>query len=53
MDAVTKSSGRVVKSDEVKKIYYTKSGPGPQLLPKEKSLIDAVTGLNTYSPISK
>ena len=42
-------TGRIPTSGEVKKIYYTKSGPGPLSLGNESSLIDPITGLNTYT----
>jgi len=42
-------TGRIAKEGDVKKIYYTKSGPAPQTLSAERSLIDTVTGLNTYN----
>ena len=44
-----KKSGRIPSSGDVKKIYFTKSGPGPQRLGPERSTIDPITGLNTYT----
>mmetsp|Transcript_66364 Transcript_66364/g.98361 ORF Transcript_66364/g.98361 Transcript_66364/m.98361 type:complete len:426 (-) Transcript_66364:386-1663(-) len=41
-------TGREPNAGDVKMMYYTKSGPGPQVLAKEEAIIDAVTGLNTY-----
>ena len=43
-------TGRQPKPGDVKMIYYTKSGPGPQTLSQEFSNLDPVTGLNTYTP---
>jgi len=36
------------KPGDIKKIYFTKSGPGPRHLGKERSLIDIQTGLNIF-----
>mmetsp|Transcript_6455 Transcript_6455/g.8026 ORF Transcript_6455/g.8026 Transcript_6455/m.8026 type:complete len:423 (+) Transcript_6455:107-1375(+) len=41
-------TGRIPASGDVKKIYYTKSGPGPQSLGADRAIIDVNTGLNTY-----
>ena len=46
---LVKKTGRIPNTGDVRKIYYTKSGPGPQTLGIERSIIDAKTGLNTYS----
>ena len=35
---------------EVKKIYVTKSGPGPIVLDDSEGLIDSETGLNKFQP---
>ena len=37
----------------LKMIYYTKAGPGPQNLSKDEANLDPETGLNTYSPSLK
>lgn len=43
------TAGRVAsKTGDVKKIYYTSSGPGPRVLGEEEATIDPNTGLNTY-----
>lgn len=47
IEAVTRT-GREVHANDVKMMYYTKSGPGPLTLTKDEALIDATTGLNTY-----
>jgi len=44
------NTGRVPKTGDVQMIYYTSTGPGPQLLSHDQALIDPTTGLNTYSP---
>lgn len=36
------------KIGDVKKIYFTKSGPGPQTLSSDMAIIDETTGMNTY-----
>ncbi len=41
-------TGRLPTTGDVKKIYYTKSGPGPQSLGSDRAIIDSNTGLNTY-----
>ena len=41
-------TGRVPTAGDVKMMYYTKSGPGPQSLGSEEAIIDPETGLNTY-----
>jgi len=33
---------------DVKKIYFTKSGPGPRIMDKDQAIIDPRTGLNIY-----
>jgi len=45
----TAKTGRVPKEGDVKMVYATKSGPGPQKLSPEQSLLDPQTGENTYS----
>lgn len=47
LDATAKT-GRVPKAGEVKMMYYTRSGPGPQKLTDTILNLDPVTGLNTY-----
>jgi len=49
LEAVAKT-GRTPTPGDVKKIYYTKSGPGPQTLDTKYAIIDPQTGLNTYDP---
>jgi diphosphomevalonate decarboxylase len=46
--AAVEQTGRVPSIGEVKKIYYTRSGPGPQHLDPSEAIIDPNTGLNTY-----
>ena len=41
-------TGRSPIAGDVKKIYFTKSGPGPLTLGPEDAIIDPETGLNTY-----
>jgi len=41
-------TGRIPTVGDVKKFYYTKSGPGP--LTVEESNLDPTTGLNIYQP---
>lgn len=48
VEAVTRT-GRIPNIGDVKKIYYTKSGPGPLSLGIEHSIIDSKSGLNTYT----
>jgi len=43
-------TGRIPTVDDVKKIYVTKVGCGPQSLGSDKAIIDSDTGLNTYQP---
>lgn len=43
-----KKTGRVPATEDVKMMYYTKAGPGPQNLGAEESNLDPKTGLNTY-----
>lgn len=38
----------ISKPGDVKKIYFTKSGPGPRTLEREQAIIDPRTGLNIY-----
>lgn len=45
----TDKTGRAPNAGDVKKIYHTKAGPGPQVLSNEKDgNLDLKTGLNTY-----
>ena len=46
----TDKCGRTPASGDVKMFYYTKSGPGPQVLSIEESNLDPKTGLNIYKP---
>ena len=48
--AETDKTGRMPTAGDVKMMYYTKSGPGPQVLTDEHSNLDPSTGLNTYEP---
>jgi diphosphomevalonate decarboxylase len=48
--AATDKTGRVPASGDVKMVYFTKSGPGPQTLSLEDSNLDPKTGLNIYQP---
>lgn len=41
-------TGRAVIPDDVKMIYLTKAGPGPQVLDSMESNLDTATGLNIY-----
>lgn len=41
-------TGRIPSIGDVKKIYYTKSGPGPQSLGSDRAIIDSKTGLNCF-----
>jgi diphosphomevalonate decarboxylase len=34
---------------DVKRLYFTKSGPGPRIMGEDRAIIDSTTGLNTYS----
>jgi len=43
-------TGRIPTVGDVKKVYFTRSGPGPQKLGPEMAIIDSKTGLNTYQP---
>jgi diphosphomevalonate decarboxylase len=49
LDAATKT-GRTPSAGDVKMIYFTKSGPGPQKLPPQEANLDPTTGLNVYHP---
>ena len=40
--------GKGAIAGEVKKIYFTKAGPGPKSLSPSKAIIDKETGLNTF-----
>ena len=46
----TDKTGRTPNAGDVKMMYYTKSGPGPQVLSAEEANLDPTTGLNTYHP---
>lgn len=49
--AATDKCGRTPEKGNVKKIYHTKSGPGPQVLDNDKDgNLDPETGLNRYTP---
>jgi hypothetical protein len=48
--AATDKTGRTPAGGDVKMFYYTKCGPGPQVLSMEESNLDPTTGLNTYQP---
>lgn len=48
--AATDKTGRTPTAGDVKMFYYTKSGPGPQILSLEESNLDPKTGLNIYQP---
>lgn len=48
------ATGRTPKANDVKQMYYTRSGPGPQVLDALKDgTLDPTTGLNTYIPPQK
>lgn len=44
----TDKTGRTPKAGDVKMMYYTKSGPGPQKVTDKIMNLDPVTGLNTF-----
>jgi diphosphomevalonate decarboxylase len=46
--AATDKTGRTPTAGDVKMMYYTKSGPGPQVLSMDEANLDPKTGLNTY-----
>mmetsp|Transcript_8665 Transcript_8665/g.20038 ORF Transcript_8665/g.20038 Transcript_8665/m.20038 type:complete len:418 (-) Transcript_8665:232-1485(-) len=46
----TEKVGPTPETGNVKKFYFTKSGPGPQSLPTREANLDPKTGLNTYTP---
>lgn len=47
----TDKCGRTPEAGDVKMVYHTKSGPGPQVLDNDKDgNLDPVTGLNRYTP---
>jgi len=48
--AAVRKTCMVSSIGDVKMIYYTKSGPGPQILDPALALIDPVTGLNIRKP---
>ena len=48
--AAVERTGRIPTAGDVKMMYYTRSGPGPQVLGQEDAIIDPLTGLNTYRP---
>jgi diphosphomevalonate decarboxylase len=48
--ASTDKTGRMPEAGDVKMFYYTRCGPGPQVLSMEDSNLDPATGLNTYRP---
>jgi diphosphomevalonate decarboxylase len=43
-------TGRVPNAGDVKMIYFTETGPGPQVLAESERNLDPSTGLNTYEP---
>lgn len=43
-------TGRTPTTGDVKMIYFTRAGPGPQTLPMSEANLDPTTGLNTYHP---
>mmetsp|Transcript_27336 Transcript_27336/g.41362 ORF Transcript_27336/g.41362 Transcript_27336/m.41362 type:complete len:421 (+) Transcript_27336:73-1335(+) len=45
-------TGRTPNAGDVKMIYFTKAGPGPQKLSMDESNLDPKTGLNTFVPTS-
>jgi len=48
--AATDKTGRTPNAGDVKMMYYTTSGPGPQKLGMEEANLDQKTGLNTRKP---
>lgn len=44
----TSKTGRTPNPGDVKMMYYTKSGPGPQKITEKIMNLDPTTGLNTY-----
>ena len=49
--AATDKCGRTPLAGDVKMVYHTKSGPGPQVLDNDKDgNLDPKTGLNRYAP---
>lgn len=46
----TDKTGRIPHAGDVKMMYFTKSGPGPQRFDASKANLDPNTGLNTYKP---
>ncbi|KAG7362896.1 diphosphomevalonate decarboxylase [Nitzschia inconspicua] len=48
--AATDKTGRSPTAGDVKRMYYTQSGPGPQVLDMDQANLDPTTGLNTYAP---
>lgn len=46
----TDKTGRIPTAGEVKMMYYTRSGPGPQKVTDKILNLDPTTGLNTYTP---
>jgi diphosphomevalonate decarboxylase len=49
LEAASKT-GRTPNAGDVKMMYYTKAGPGPQTLAMSEANLDPKTGLNTYQP---
>lgn len=45
----TDKTGRTPQPGDVKMMYYTKSGPGPQRLSPDEANLDPQTGLNRYT----
>lgn len=48
----TKKCGRIPTAGDIQMMYYTKSGPGPQVLSMDEAILDPSTGQNTYQPLS-
>lgn len=47
--AACAKAGRIPQSGDLKTVYYTRPGPGPQILTEKESTLDPKTGLNSYS----
>jgi diphosphomevalonate decarboxylase len=52
LQAACDKTGRLPAAADVQMMYFTKSGPGPQVVTTESNL-DPVTGLNTYQANKK
>ena len=44
------ATGRIPQAGDVKRVYATRPGPGPQVLSAQDSNLDPTTGLNIYHP---